>query len=95
PTLWSLVLGKFCSFTMLDGEDMIFEQVHTFFYQVLVKIEASSKKPEIIKKIKQLRRTKEENSRAGALSANLRLSGFNLGVHPSERGIANLRLSDF
>ncbi|CAG8740117.1 11519_t:CDS:2, partial [Gigaspora rosea] len=39
--------------------DMTFEQVHTSFYQALAKIEALSKKPEIIKKIKQLRETKE------------------------------------
>ncbi|RIB05611.1 hypothetical protein C2G38_2219178 [Gigaspora rosea] len=55
--LWSL--ESYCSYAMLDGEDMTFEQIHTSFYQALIIIEASSKKPEIIKKIKQLRRTKE------------------------------------
>ncbi|RIB09918.1 hypothetical protein C2G38_231495 [Gigaspora rosea] len=45
---------------MLSGEDMTFEQVHTSFYQALARTEAlSKKKPEIIKKIKQLRGTKE------------------------------------
>ncbi|RIB25891.1 hypothetical protein C2G38_2164875 [Gigaspora rosea] len=36
---------------------MTFEQVHTSFYQALIRIEA---KPEIMKKINQLRRTKEK-----------------------------------
>ncbi|CAG8662122.1 19941_t:CDS:2, partial [Gigaspora margarita] len=42
--------------------------VHISFYQALVRIEALSKKPEIIKKIKQLRGTKEYQ--ANTLSNN-------------------------
>ncbi|KAF0556095.1 hypothetical protein F8M41_016300 [Gigaspora margarita] len=38
--LWSL--EGCCSYTMLDGEDITFEQVHTSFYQALIRIEASS-----------------------------------------------------
>ncbi|CAG8729244.1 12202_t:CDS:2, partial [Gigaspora rosea] len=38
--------------------EMTFEQVHTSFYQALIRIEA---KPEIMKKINQLRRTKEKH----------------------------------
>ncbi|CAG8845997.1 847_t:CDS:1, partial [Gigaspora margarita] len=53
---WKVAVLILC----LMGEDMTFEQVHTSFYQALIRIEASSsKKPEIIKKIKQLRQTKE------------------------------------